>query len=160
MEKITYRKLFKEDKTWINEFIKEHWGSNKIVVHKSVYYPNKLNGFLAEDRKKKIGLITYKIEKDGCEIVTLNSVKQNKGVGTQLVKLVLSEAKKRKCKNIWLITTNDNIKAIRFYQKLGFRLIKVYSDVVKESRKIKPEIPVVAENGIPIRDELEFRLKI
>jgi N-acetylglutamate synthase-like GNAT family acetyltransferase len=157
---IAYREVLSSDKEWVKEFITRHWGSNKIVVHKSVYYPNKLNGFLAEDRKKKIGLITYKIEKDGCEIVTLNSVKQNKGVGTQLVKLVLSEAKKRKCKNIWLITTNDNIKAICFYQKLGFKLIKVYADVVKESRKIKPEIPMIAENGIPIRDELEFRLKI
>ena len=157
---IAYRDVLSSDKEWVKEFITRHWSSNKIVVHESVYYPNRLKGFLAEDRKKKIGLITYKIAKDGCEIVTLNSVKQNKGVGTQLVKLVLSEAKKRKCKNIWLITTNDNIKAIRFYQKLGFRLIKVYSDVVKESRKIKPEIPVVAENGIPIRDELEFRLKI
>jgi len=160
MEKITYRKLFKEDKTWINEFIKEHWGSNKIVVHKAVYFPYKLEGFLAETKKERIGLVTFNIKNKKCEIVTLDSIKENKGIGTQLINLVLKEANERGCNIIWLITTNDNIKGMYFYQKLGFRLVKVYPDAVNESRKLKPEIPLVSENGIQIRDELEFVLKM
>jgi N-acetylglutamate synthase-like GNAT family acetyltransferase len=160
MSEINYRKILNEDKTWIKKFIQKHWGSNQIVVHKTKYYPYKLKGFLAENSKEKLGLITYKIENEKCEIITLDSIKENKEIGTKLVKLVFEKAKKKGCKLIWLITTNDNIKAIYFYQKLGFQLKKVNRNAVDKSRKIKPEIPLVNENGIPIRDELEFHLKI
>jgi GNAT superfamily N-acetyltransferase len=160
MDKITYRKVMQKDKTWVNEFIKEHWGSNKVVVHKTIYFPYKLEGFLAETKKERIGLVTYKIKNKKCEIVTLNSIRENKGIGTHLINLVLKKAKERGCNIAWLVTTNDNIKAIYFYQKLGFRFAKVYPGVVNESRILKPEIPLLSENGIQIRDELEFVLKI
>lgn len=160
MDKITYRKVMQKDKTWVNEFINEHWGSNKVVVHKKVYYPYKLEGFLAETNKEQIGLVTYKIKNKKCEIVTLNSIRENKGIGTHLVNLVLRKAKGSGCNIVWLITTNDNIKGIYFYQKLGFRLVKVYLDAVNESRMLKPEIPLKSENGIQIRDELKFNLII
>jgi len=160
MNNIIYRQILNKDKKWINSFLGKHWGSNKVIAHNKIYYPIKLKGFIAENKKNKIGLITYKIEKRNCEIVTLNSEVENKGIGTNLVNMVITEAKKKKCKKVWLITTNDNIKSIYFYQKLGFQLIKVYPDAVKESRKIKPEIPLKSHNGIKINDELEFSLKI
>ena len=160
MSKIIYRKVSSEDKNWINKLIRKHWGSEQIVVHKTKYYPNKLDGFLAENSEDKIGLITFKIENKKCEIITLDSLEENKGIGSQLVSLVIKEAKEKECKKVWLITTNDNIKAIYFYQKLGFQLKKIYPNAVKESRKIKPEIPLLNEKGIPIRDEFEFQLKI
>jgi N-acetylglutamate synthase-like GNAT family acetyltransferase len=160
MSNISYRKIISEDKDWIKKFIQKYWGSEQIVVHKTKYYPSILKGFLAESSEEKIGLITYKIENKKCEIVTLNSLKENKGIGSQLVNLVIEEAKEKDCKKVWLITTNDNIKAIYFYQKLGFQLKKVYPNAVEESRRIKPEIPLVNEEGIPIRDELKFQLEI
>lgn len=160
MKKLLYRKILSEDRNWITKFIAEHWGSEQVVVHKTKYYPSKLKGFLVENTKEIIGLITYKIENKNCEIVTLNSIEENKGIGGHLVNLVIEEAKRKGCKKIWLITTNDNIKAIYFYQKLGFSLIKVYPKAVEKSRKIKPEIPLINEKGIPISDELEFQLKI
>ena len=61
---------------------------------------------------------------------------------------------------MWLITTNDNLNALRFYQKRGFELVAVHRHAVDESRKIKPEIPLVGENGIPIRDELGLELAL
>lgn len=57
---------------------------------------------------------------------------------------------------IWLITTNDNLNALGFYQKRGFRIKAVYPGAVDEARRIKPEIPLAASNGIPIRDEIEL----
>lgn len=160
MNNIIYRKISDKDKAWINNFIRKHWGTDEVVVHKEIYYPGKLKGFVAEDKKRRIGLITYKIEKQNCEIVTLNSIVENKGIGTHLVNMVVAEAKDKKCKKIRLTTTNDNIKGIYFYQKLGFQLVNVYPNAVEDSRKIKPEIPMESENGIRIRDELEFNLKL
>ena len=66
--------------------------------------------------------------------------------------------KNKDCKRIWLITTNDNINAIKFYQKCGFVFSAVYCDAIKNSRRIKPEIPLIGNFNIPIRDELEFEL--
>lgn len=159
-DKIIYRKLQNNDKEWAAKFIQDHWISDIVVVHKTVYYPVKLKGFLAEYKSEKIGLVTFKIVNKNCEIVTLNSIRENKGVGTRLVKKIIGLARKEKCKKVWLMTTNDNIKAIYFYQKLGFQLLKVYPNAVEESRKFKPDIPESGENGIPIRDELEFCLDI
>ncbi|HVO75799.1 MAG TPA: GNAT family N-acetyltransferase [Ignavibacteriaceae bacterium] len=160
MVKIKYRRILNSDKAWIDKFIENHWGSKAIAVHNTVYYPSFLKGFLAEAGKEKTGLITYNIDGKKCEIVSLNSILENKGIGTALVNLVIDEAKEKNCGEIWLVTTNDNIKGLYFYQKIGFQIVHIYLNAVQQSRKLKPEIPLKAANGIPIKDELELSLKI
>lgn len=155
-----FRKLTPDDRNSVADFVTRHWGKEYIVVHKEIYYPAHFEGYLAEENNKTIGLITYLIKNECCEIISLNSIIEHKGIGRSLLKLVVDEAFQNKCKNVWLITTNDNIRAIEFYQKYGFRLTKVYPYAVDESRKIKPEIPLIADNGNPIRDELEFVLEL
>lgn len=157
---MNFRKLEVNDRNWVDEFIRNHWGSKQIIIHNKIYFPGDLDGFVAENNEEKIGLITYQIQKHNCEIVTLNSTIEHHGFGRELVKSVIEEAKLQGCEILWVVTTNDNIRAIEFYQKLGFQLIMVYPDAVNYSRKIKPEIPITANNGIPIRDELEFVLNI
>jgi N-acetylglutamate synthase-like GNAT family acetyltransferase len=156
----TYRKIEQSDRLWIDSFIKEHWGSNLVVVHSDSYYPSQLDGFIAILDDKKVGLITYQIEVSKCEVITLNSIIENCGVGTALMRLVENEAKVKDCKEIWLITTNDNLQAIGFYQKIGYQLVNIFPNAVEESRKLKPEIQLIAKNRIPIRDELKFSLVI
>lgn len=160
MIKIEYRKIERKDNKWVNEFIITYWGSDRVVVHNTIFIPGQLNGYIACSGKNKIGLITHNITGSECEIVTLNSSEENKGIGRKLVELVIAEAKKLKCNRVWVVTTNDNIRAIKFYQKLGFQLINVFPNAVNKSRKLKPEIPLMAENGIPIRDELEFSISL
>ena len=107
-------------------------------------------------------MITYNIKKNECEIVTLNSLIKKKGIGTVLVEKVKKIAKKMNRKRVWLITTNDNIDALCFWQRIGFVLKAIYPGAMSISRKLKPEIPLIGHYGIPIRDEieLEFRKKI
>lgn len=158
MPVVNYKKLESADKNWATEFIKENWGSNIVIAHNKQYEPAALNGFYAEIENIKVGLVTYIIENENCEIVTLDSKKENIGIGSALIILVKEEALKNNCRKIWLITTNDNLKAISFYQKRGFHLIKVYPGTIEKYRLIKKEIPLTGDNGIPIRDELEFEL--
>ncbi len=160
MDNHIFRSIVNSDKDWIDNFIAELWGSNEVVVHNTLYIPSVLKGFIAEENRKKIGLITYQISNSDCEIVTLNSLLENKGIGTKLVKLVEEEAIKNNCNSVWLITTNDNLNAIKFYQRIGYHLAEVFPNAVENSRKIKPEIPLIADNGIPIRDELKFEKKL
>ena len=82
------------------------------------------------------------------------------GIGSGLVEEIKSVAEKGGCHRIWLITTNDNVRAIRFWQRQGFSLVAVHRNAILESRKIKPDIPETGENGIPIRDEIEMELML
>ena len=79
-------------------------------------------------------------------------------IAASLIGAVMERAKAKGCRRLWLITTNDNLRALGFYQKRGFRLIALYPNAVKASRKLKPQISMKAANGILIRDELELEL--
>jgi ribosomal protein S18 acetylase RimI-like enzyme len=108
--------------------------------------------------EKRVGLITYRVDGDGCEIITLNSLMERIGIGTALVKAVQSKAASSNWRRLWLITTNDNLQALSFYQRRGFSLAALHRNAVDLSRKLKPEIPQIGFNGIPIRDELELEM--
>ena len=104
------------------------------------------------------GLVTFHIAGDACEIVTLDSLHPGQGIGTALIEAVKAAAGAAGCRRLWLITTNDNLHALGFYQKRGFRLVAVHPGAVDDSRKLKPEIPLIGNDGIPIRDEIELEI--
>lgn len=154
------REIREDDREWINNFIQEQWGSLVVVSRCVLHHPADLPGFIWENNGVRKGLLTYKINQNECEIVTLNSQVEYRGIGTALIESVRKEAVKMGCNRIWLITTNDNMKAIRFYQKRGFVLVAVHRNAIEESRKLKPEIPRLGTDGIPIRDEIEMEMKV
>ena len=135
------------------------WGSDILVSRGKAHRAEELDGILAIDNGKIVGLGLYCINKD-CEIKLLETFIQNKGIGTQIIGRIKEIAKKNNCKRIWLVTTNSNINAIKFYQKRGFYISNIYIKAMDEARKIKPEIPKIAENGIEIRNEIEFEMTI
>jgi ribosomal protein S18 acetylase RimI-like enzyme len=136
--------------------VTEQWGAEIVVAHGKVYRPAELPGFVAEDAGQIVGLLTYHVEGDACEIVTLDSQREGQGIGTALIEAARSAARAAGCRRLWLITTNDNTAALRFYQKRGFVLAALHRDAVAASRAIKPEIPFIGNDGIPIRDEVEL----
>lgn len=103
--------------------------------------------------------MTYEIKDRECQIVSLDSKQENQGIGTALVNCVVQAAREKGCLRVWLITTNDNTRAMRFYQRRGFNLVALHFDAVNVSRELKPEIPLRGWDGIPIRHE-EFELII
>ena len=160
MSQFHIRYLSEKDKYWVLQFLEKEWHSTKLVSRGKVYDANELPGFIAEQNKKPIGLVTYHIEKAECEIITLNSLREGLGVGSALIETVKNTAKDLKCHRLWLITTNDNLSAIEFYKKRGFTLAAVHKDAIAESRKLKPQIPLLGKNGIPIKDEIEFEIRL
>jgi len=152
------RKITDSDREWVEQFILEKWHSSFVVRLGEAVYPKNLEGFVVEIDDQKVGLITFQIVNDQCEIVTINSTLENSGVGSVLISKVKEAAIAYKCRRLWLITTNDNLPAMRFYQKRGFCFKKVYPNALEISRKIKPEIPKIGILGIPLRDEIEFEL--
>ncbi len=154
-------KIQDRDRLKISEFISDNWGSSLVVTKGRVHKPENLSGFISIDNNNRIiGLITYNIENQNCEIVTFNSKIENIGLGTELVNRVIEVAQVNDCSRVWFITTNDNLKAIRYYQKRGFEWIEFHKNAVIESRRIKPEIPQLGFDEIPIKHEIEFEYLI
>jgi len=131
-----------------------------MVTRGKVHRLPELDGFIAETGGQRAGLITYKMTGDELEITSINSLVENEGIGTVLVDGVLDIARKKSVKRVMLITTNDNTKALRFWQKRGFRFAAVYPGAVDASRKLKPTIPLTGNDGIPIRDEIELEMLV
>ena len=131
-----------------------------MVGHGRVYRPAELDGFVALVDGDPVGVITFSIDSAACEIVTIDSVREGTGVGTALVEAVVAKARETGCRRVWLITTNDNLRMLRFSQRRGFALVAVHPNALEESRRLKPEIPEVGQHGIPLRDELELELRL
>jgi ribosomal protein S18 acetylase RimI-like enzyme len=150
------RPLAEGDRTWLAEFLVERWGEVVSVGGGRVHQLDRLPGFVALDGERRIGLLTYAIDGQDCEIVTIDAVEEGRGIGTALIDRVAEQARGAGCRRLHLITTNDNLRAIRFYQRRGFQLIAVRVNALAESRRIKPSIPEIGMHGIPLRDELVF----
>jgi GNAT superfamily N-acetyltransferase len=152
------RKIREDDREWIRNLLRKEWISNLVVSKGVLHQADSLPGYIAEANGEKQGLLTYNVSGKECEIVTLNSNIERLGIGSALINALEKEISKLGCNRLWLITTNDNTKAIRFYQKRGFSLVAVHKNAIEESRKLKPEIPLTGIDGIPIRDEIEMEL--
>jgi ribosomal protein S18 acetylase RimI-like enzyme len=152
------RPLDKDDRAWVAGLLKEAWAGPVVVSRGKLHRADRLPGFVAVEENRPAGLITCRIDGKECEIVTMNSLDEGKGIGTALIEAVKDAAARAGCRRLWLITTNDNTKALRFYQKRGFSLAAVHRNAVEASRKLKPEIPLTGNDGIPIRDEIEMEL--
>jgi ribosomal protein S18 acetylase RimI-like enzyme len=112
---------------------------------------------VAEGSDGVLGILTYVADGDRCEVLTLHASERRRGVGTALLQEVERVAAEADCRRLWLITTNDNVDALRFYQRRGFRIVALHPGAVDRSREtLKPEIPEVGEYGIPLRDEIEL----
>ena len=150
------REIRQSDKPWILEYIKNYWGSNIIVSRRKRYSIDKLYGFIAIHDTEYVGLVTLKIDNQACQIITMDAIIENIGIGTSLLEKAIEYAIAQECRKVWLITTNDNTPALRFYQTRGFRLKAIYCNEIEFSRKLKPEIPTYGIDSIPIRDEIEL----
>ena len=142
----------------VNRILWEQWHCPPSVSRGKAIDTTNLPGFLCMENSEILGAVTYQFENGACEIVTLNSFLENHGIGTLLIKAVAEAAKAQGGNRLWLITTNDNTNAIRFYQKKGFALVTLHVNAIEESRKLKPSIPLVGMDGIPILHELEFEM--
>lgn len=154
------RRLTALDLPRLRQFWIERWGSAEMVTRGRVHRPEQLDGFIVEDENEWVGLITFFIKDNECEVTSLDSLREGNGIGSQLVDKAIQEARARNCARLFLITSNDNLHALGFYQKRGFEIVTIYAGAVNESRKIKPGIPLLGMNGIPLRDEIELEMTL
>ena len=148
------------DRPLIVDLLRGFWGGTTVVAHGTLFDAAALPALLSRRGDRVTGLLTYAIGLDGLEVVTLDAVQRHSGAGTALLSAAVRHAVAEGLGRIWLITTNDNVDGIRFYQRRGMRIVGINPGAVDESRKIKPSIPEVGEYGIEIHDELVLERRL
>jgi GNAT superfamily N-acetyltransferase len=149
------RALRDDERAWARSVLEDSWGEIVIGGGRE-HRPAVLPALVAEDGGERAGLATYLIEGDDCEVVTLDALTVGGGIGGALVEALADTARAAGCTRLHLTTTNDNLPALRLYQRHGFVLAGVHLDEIEVTRRRKPEIPATGHAGIPIRDELEL----
>ena len=154
------RRIDEASREIVNAFIKARWFTLQMAVRGELIDLGGADGWYAAEEDGIAGLITCRIAGGDMEILSLDSLREAQGIGTALLNAAVSEAKRRGCGRITLVTTNDNTRALRFYQKRGFDMVRLYRNALDESRRLKPEIPLLGEDGIPLRHEIELEMRL
>ena len=157
---VLIRAVHDSDRPTLTWLVAELWGSAVVAVHGTMFRPAELGGFIAERAGRIAGLLTYDLTPETLEIVTLNAIERRVGLGTRLIETAVGKARRSGCLEVRLTTTNDNVDALRFYQRRGFRLVELRPGAVDWSRREKPEIPLTGEYGIPLHDEIDLALPV
>jgi len=96
--------------------------------------------------------------REPAELLLLHALRERAGIGSGLLDAVIAEVRKAGAHRLMVATTNDNLNALRFYQKRGFALCALRPGGVDVARRMKPSIPLIGQHGIPIRDEIDLML--
>ena len=146
------------DEPWAEAFLERRMGGRHQARRGELLDAPSLPGFVARAGERPVGLLTYRPDDTAWELFCIAAEQPGRGAGTALLDALRIAATGAGCTRVWLVTTNDNLRALRFYQRRGFQLVAVHPDAVARSRALKPAIPLRGADGIPLRDELELEM--
>jgi ribosomal protein S18 acetylase RimI-like enzyme len=153
------RALRPDEGKWLEQQLIRLWGSTQVVSRNRVHDASTLRAIVCQTpAEERVGLALIDIRDRQCELVTIDAFQPGQGIGSALLAAATEQARREGCSRLWLITTNDNLRALRFYQRRGLRLVALHRGAIDEARRVRPSIPIIGEHRIPIRDELELEL--
>jgi ribosomal protein S18 acetylase RimI-like enzyme len=139
----------------IRRCVKQFWGEEEQLSFDRKFDAIGLPAYVAKVRNQVIGFISFAEADDTIIIVALGVQPkyQGSGVGTSLIAKVEAEAKRQGMSKLLVSTSNDDLPALAFYQRLGFQIYEVKPNVIAEKHgKILEGI-----GRLPIRDELRLQ---
>jgi GNAT superfamily N-acetyltransferase len=143
-----------DDLPWAEQLVNAGFGGRLQARRGELIDALGCPGLVAERGGMPVGVLTYQMNDSEAEIVYIEATEKLTGVGSALLNRFLSMASGRR---VWLVTTNDNLDALRFYQRRGFAISEFRRGAVDDARRtLKPQIASVGDFGIPMRDELEL----
>ena len=149
-----------EDHEWLRDLWRTGWGGETMISKGREHHIQNMEPLIAWHQGMRAGAATYRVEGAECELMSLNASVEGRGIGGALLTSVEDAARRAGSGRIWLITSNDNVDALRFYQRKGYRMTAVYPGAVDEARKQKPSIPLIGCCGIPVHDEIELEKRL
>lgn len=155
------RDLRWDERDWFCGLYRQRWGTTRMVSRGRLHDVTTLPGLVCERDGERVGVLTFRPHPNGeTECVSVDAFARGVGVGAALTAGIIELGGRHGWRRVWLVTTNDNTPALRAYQRLGWDLVALHRGAVSESRVIKPEIPELGLDGIPIRSELELEIRL
>lgn len=155
-----YEMIHAQNHAAVLALLKARWYTTDMILRGERCDLSNAEGIVAIEDDAIAGLLTYRVEGGTCEILSLDSLAEGRGVGTELIRRAILLARENGCARLIAVTTNDNIEAMRFYQRRGFDMVLLSRDALDVSRKLKPEIPLFGMHGIPLKHEITFSLDL
>ena len=157
MSALITRPLDEPERAWMLETLRERWPHELLVGRGRVREPSELSALVATHGGERVGLLTYVIDGEVAELVTLDALRSGiGGIGAALIGSLADLAQAAGARRLLAMVTNDNIRGLRYYQRLGFRLSELRAGAVDQLRPHKAWIPATGHDEIPIRDEIEL----
>jgi len=144
------------DRAFLEEMLRLRWSGGSLPLRGKMIAPRDVEALAAYDGERLAGLATWRREGDALYLLTLNNITDQRGVGVALLAAMIKLAREQGTPLIRCIVTNDNVNALRFYQRRGFRIIAVYPGVIDTIRATFPHVPEIGHDRIPMRDEIEL----
>jgi ribosomal protein S18 acetylase RimI-like enzyme len=161
LEPVDVRELREHEQRWLRATLRERWDGEIMIGRGRVRKLDELRSLVAVDGAgERVGPATYVVEHGVAELVTIDAFEKGAGVGRRLLDALAESARAAGARRLLVMTTNDNLTSLRFYQRAGFRLLELRPGAVDEARAIKPSIPTLGHDGIPIRDEIDLVLDL
>jgi GNAT superfamily N-acetyltransferase len=148
------------DRAAVLTFVRDQWGDEVVVGHDEVMRPVDLSGYVAVVGDRIVALATFRVSGNAVELVTIDRVVPDQGLGTDLLSHVEREARNHGRRSVRRVTTNDNLHALGFYHRRGYRIVRVDPGAVDRARAMKPAIPLLGNDEIPIHDELVLEKRL
>ena len=146
-----------DDREWLRGLWLENWGSTAMVTRGVLRDLASAHTYIARHECRRVGAVALDCRGSEAEVLSLDAVEPRHGVGTALLRAAEEAGRGAGCRSMLVVTSNDNLAAIRFYQRRGYRITGIGAGAIDAVRRLKPAIPVVGDDGIPVHDEVEFR---
>ncbi len=144
----------------IEHLWRESWGIPVVSVHRT-YLPADVEALVWRDEDgAERGLVTWAIDGESAEIVSLDALVEGQHIGGRLLDAAEAELTAGGVRRLTIVTTNDNLRALAFYARRGYRLVRLHLDAMDRVRAVKPEVPRTGHDGIPLRDMWELEKEI
>lgn len=151
---LTVRPFAASDEAWADGLIGAEFGGRIQARRGELLDVLDLPGLVAERAGDLVGILTYRLDDTDAEIAYIEATERRGGVGTAVLEAFFTSVNPSRA---WLVTTNDNVDALRFYQRRGFVISDVRIGAVTHARDtLKPTIGTHGDHGIEIRDEIEL----
>jgi ribosomal protein S18 acetylase RimI-like enzyme len=147
------------DKSAFLALMMRHWGSHSMMIGIRVYDCAELPLLgLFSPSGETLAVASWAPEGDVAVLCALHALSPGQGAAIQLLDAVKAAAKASGATRLRAMLTNDNLPAMGFYQKQGFRFSGLYVEAIDHYRSVIPTIIRTGHQDIPVRDALELEI--
>ena len=153
--KYVVKKASSQDRGEIKRLVQLFWGEQEQLTFDTIFNVSELPAHVAKKENKAVGFVSFAELHDDLIVAALGIIPeyQGMGIGRRLVANAEKEAKRLKKKRMLVSTSNDDLPALAFYQRLGFQIYEVKPNAIAEKHgKVLKGI-----GNLPIRDELRLQ---